>query len=127
VRFKLWWIGFGGALVVFGPNVAYLIDEFQRFSGRGNHVLIWTEEAWRHLSLKYQSGGSVWIVLKEQILRAALAPFYFPDESTICYLRRPIWAPWRPPASRSVSASVSDAGASRPARFPSSPSSPCWF
>jgi hypothetical protein len=90
VRFKLWWIGFGGALVVFGPNVAYLIDEFQRFSGRGNHVLIWTEEAWRHLSLKYQSGGSVWIVLKEQILRAALAPFYFPDESTICYLRRPM-------------------------------------
>lgn len=90
VRFKLWWIGFGGALVVFGPNLAYLIDEFQRFSGRGNHVLIWTDEAWRHLSLKYQSDGSVWIVLKEQILRAALAPFYFPDESTICYLRRPM-------------------------------------
>lgn len=90
MRFRLWWIGFGGALVVFGPNLAYLVDEFQRFSGRGNHVILWTDEAWRHLSLKYQSGGSAWIVLKEQILRAALAPFYFPDESTICYLRRPM-------------------------------------
>ncbi len=90
MRFRLWWIGFGGALVVFGPNLAYLVDEFQRFSGRGNYVFIWTDEAWRHLSLKYESGGSVWIVLKEQILRTALAPFYFPDESTICYLRRPM-------------------------------------
>lgn len=90
VRFRLWWIGFGGALVVFGPNLAYVIDEFQRFSGRGNHVILWTDEAWHHLSLKYQSGGSTWIVLKEQILRSALAPFYFPDESTISWLRRPM-------------------------------------
>lgn len=90
VRFRLWWVGFGGALVVFGPNLAYVLDEFHRFSGRGNHVLLWTDEAWRHLSLKYQSGGSTWIVLKEQLLRAALAPFYFPDESTISWLRRPM-------------------------------------
>lgn len=90
VGFRLWWVGLGGALVVFGPNLAYVLDEFHRFSGRGNHVLLWTDEAWRHLSLKYQSGGSTWIVLKEQLLRAALAPFYFPDESTICWLRRPM-------------------------------------
>lgn len=90
MRFRLWWIGFGGALVVFGPNLAYMLEEFRRFSGRGNHVILWTDVAWTHLSHKYESGGSVWIVLKEQVLRSALAPFYFPDESTIAWLRRPM-------------------------------------
>jgi len=90
MRFRLWWIGLGASLVVFGPNLAYMLDEFRRFSGRGNHVILWTDLTWTHLSHKYQSGGSTWIILKEQVLRTALAPFYFPDESTISWLRRPM-------------------------------------
>lgn len=90
VPISYWAIALAGMLCTFGPNLAYALTHFDKFSGRGNEVILWTKPAWTHLSAKYQSGGDALVVLKEQVKRALLAPFYFPDESTICYLRKPM-------------------------------------
>lgn len=91
------WVGFGhwfllaaGMLATFGPNLAYGLAYTDELHGRGNSVILWTDIAWKHLSLKYESGGSFWVVIFEQCKRTLLAPFYYPDESTICYLHKPM-------------------------------------
>lgn len=103
--FALWWLQRGrqtqvdyghwavavlGVLVVFGPNLIYGIIEFAQFRGRGQDVVLWTDPAWAHLTQKYNSQGNAMVVIWEQIKRTLLAPFYFPDESTICHLRKPM-------------------------------------
>jgi len=85
-----WLVALGGLICSFGPNLPYAIEEFTKFSGRGSKVILWTDNAWGHLSEKYQSHGSAFVVIKEQIVRTFLGPFYYPDESTICYLRKPM-------------------------------------
>lgn len=90
IPLRYWGLALLGLLCAFGPNLAFAFDEFAKFSGRGSKVILWTDIAWSHLSEKYQSHGSAWIVIKEQVIRTFLAPFYYPDESTICYLRKPM-------------------------------------
>ena len=90
IPLRYWGVALLGLLCAFGPNLAFAVDEFTKFSGRGSKVILWTDIAWSHLSDKYQSHGSAWIVIKEQIIRTFLGPFYFPDESTICFLRKPM-------------------------------------
>lgn len=90
VGYAHWGLALLGALAVFGPNLAYGLVEFSQFSGRGRDVILWTDPAWAHLSQKYHSEGNTLVVLWEQTKRTLLAPFYFPDESTICHLRRPM-------------------------------------
>ncbi len=85
-----WAVAVLGMLVVFGPNLIYGVIEFAQFSGRGRDVILWTDPAWAHLSQKYGSNGDAMVVLWEQFKRTLLAPFYFPDESTICHLRKPM-------------------------------------
>lgn len=85
-----WAIVAAGMLFSFGPNLVFSFIDFSDYSGRGKQVILWTDPAWRHLSDKYQSHGQAWIVIWEQTKRALLAPFYFPDESTICHFRRPM-------------------------------------
>ncbi len=90
VGYLHWSVALLGILTVFGPNLAYGLTEFSQLSGRGRDVILWTDPAWAHLSQKYQSNGNAWVVLWEQTKRTLLAPFYFPDESTICHLRKPM-------------------------------------
>lgn len=90
VTWAHWAIGVTGVLAAFGPNLAFALTHLESFSGRGNEVVLWTQPAWTHLSEKYASGGSAAIVWIEQIKRTLLAPFYYADESTICYLRKPM-------------------------------------
>jgi len=85
-----WLIALIGMLVAFGPNLAYSIKKTDSFHGRGSTVIIWTEPAWKHLTGKYKAEEQPLVVLKEQVKRTLLAPFYFPDESTICHLRKPM-------------------------------------
>jgi len=85
-----WLVALAGLICAFGPNLPYALEEFAKFSGRGSKVILWTDNAWNHLSDKYQSHGSAFVVIKEQIIRTFLGPFYYPDESTICYLRKPM-------------------------------------
>ena len=85
-----WLLTLAGCIVVFGPNLVYTLQKSDEFVGRGNDVAIWNDLAWNHLSNKYQSGGHAFTVIVEQIKRTFLTPFYFPDESVICYLRRPM-------------------------------------
>ncbi len=90
VGYAHWGVALLGVVAVFGPNLVYGLVEFSQFNGRGRDVILWTDPAWTHLSQKYHSEGSAPVVMWEQIKRTLLAPFYFPDESTICYLRKPM-------------------------------------
>ena len=90
VGYAHWGLALLGILAVFGPNLVYGLVEFSQFSGRGRDVILWTDPAWAHLSQKYHSEGNTLVVLWEQTKRTLLAPFYFPDESTICHLRKPM-------------------------------------
>jgi hypothetical protein len=90
VTFSCWFLVFSGMLFTFGPNLAYGIKNFNAFNGRGNNVIIWTSGAWSHASYTYQSKGSAAVVLKEQAKRALLSPFYYPDSSSICGLKKPM-------------------------------------
>lgn len=90
IRLTHWLALLAGLLLAFGPNLLYGLRESEKFVGRGSEVMIWTKSAWRHLSGKYESHGNAAIVWKEQIQRTLLAPFYYPDESTICHLRKPM-------------------------------------
>lgn len=83
-----WGLAVAGALVVFGPNLIYGIEHFGRLHGRGRVVIIWNHDAWNYLAYKYH--GGFWAIIGQQIKRTLLTPFYFPDESIICYLRRPM-------------------------------------
>jgi len=85
-----WLVALAGIVFVFGPNLVYSLVEFDRYSGRGNEVVLWTDNAWNHLSEKYRSDGSASVVIEEQVKRTLLAPFFYPDESTICHLRKPM-------------------------------------
>ncbi len=90
VGYRHWAVALLGTLVVFGPNLIYGMLDFAQFRGRGQDVILWTKPAWTHLTQKYNADGNVMVVLWEQTKRTLLAPFYFPDESTICHLRKPM-------------------------------------
>lgn len=90
IQVRHWLLCLVGMFVAFGPNVAFSLAEAQQFHGRGSEVIIWTDGAWKHLSHKYNSMGNTAVVLFEQTKRTLLAPFYFPDESIICHLRKPM-------------------------------------
>lgn len=85
-----WWFAVAGLITIFGPNLSYSLSHLESFHGRGNTVIIWSGNAWHYLGEKYQSSGNAYHILSEQIKRTFLTPFYFPDESIICYLRRPM-------------------------------------
>ena len=85
-----WLLVLAGTAFAFGPNLAYGVKKLNEFNGRGNNVILCTPVAWKHSSAKYHSQGNPAVVLKEQAKRAFLGPFFFPDSSTICALRKPM-------------------------------------
>jgi 4-amino-4-deoxy-L-arabinose transferase-like glycosyltransferase len=85
------WLLLGaGMLFTFGPNLAYGIENFIQFNGRGNSVILWNAKPWAYSHEIYASGGSSAVVIKEQVRRALLTPFYFHDASTICGIPKPM-------------------------------------
>lgn len=90
VKPHYWLYALAGMVVAFGPNLLYLLANYSAFHGRGHEVVLWTPHAWSHLSSKYAAGDNGWIVIGQQILRTVLAPFHYPDESTIFHLRAPM-------------------------------------
>jgi len=85
-----WLLVLAGMLVTFGPNLAYGIKHFHEFNGRGNAVILWTPQAWADSMAAYNAKGDAVVLIKEQVKRTLLAPFYFHDSSTICGLPRPM-------------------------------------
>ncbi len=84
-----WAIAAAGVVFVFGPNLICGWHGSASLQGRGNEVLIWTDRTWNHLADKYHSTAAS-VIWTEQLKRTFLAPFYFPDESTLSYLRKPM-------------------------------------
>lgn len=88
IRLSHWLTALAGMLVTFGPNLIFTLKSFQTMHGRGNDVILWNANAWKHASFSYN--GGFWTVMEEQVTRTLLAPFYYPDSGTICYLREPM-------------------------------------
>ncbi len=69
-----------GALIGFGPMLAFAILKSDLFVGRGNTVALWTPEVWEHSFNKYgaASAADVWLA---QIQRTFLTFHYYADGS----------------------------------------------
>jgi 4-amino-4-deoxy-L-arabinose transferase-like glycosyltransferase len=75
------WITFAsGALLSFGPMLAYVARNFGRYMGRGNIVGLFNPDVMTHSMNKYQV-GTVGQVILEQVKRAFLTFHLYGDES----------------------------------------------
>lgn len=82
-------LALAGAAAAFGPYLVFLLEDLSTFDGRGKAVILWNDVAWKHASATYGGGG--WpVVLKEQVRRSLLAPFFYHDSGSICHLTEPM-------------------------------------
>jgi 4-amino-4-deoxy-L-arabinose transferase-like glycosyltransferase len=83
-----WCIFLLGALVGFGPMLAFAITDFNEFMGRGNSVMIWTPIVWDHAVNTY-GVDSAWGIFVEQAKRVFLAFHLYGDGSPHFAFPRP--------------------------------------
>jgi hypothetical protein len=87
------WLALGlGALLMFGPMLAYSLREFDSFVGRGNRVALWTPEVWGHMTSVYKTDNLLLVVF-EQFRRTFLTFHLYGDSSPHFAIQRPIVAP----------------------------------
>lgn len=78
-----------GALLAFGPMLAFAVRDFFRFHGRGNDVVLWNPVIWKHTTAKYGT-TNFFGVLAEQLKHTLLALHYYGDASPHCALEKPM-------------------------------------
>lgn len=81
-----------GALIGFGPMLAFTITEFSSFVGRGNAVALWLPHVWEHATATYGT-TNVLEVLFIQTQRAFLTFHLYGDGSPHFSLTQPMIAP----------------------------------
>ncbi len=79
-NFANWAFYSAGALVSFGPMLAFAFLNFSEFNGRGNTVALWAPDIWQHSVNKY-AAASAGDVLLAQIQRTFLTFHYYGDGS----------------------------------------------
>lgn len=89
---KNWLFLVAGALAGFGPMLAYAFGNLHEFSGRGNTVMLWSPDIWKHELVSYQASNGFQVIV-EQIWRTFLTPFLTGDSSPLFALQRPLVAP----------------------------------
>jgi uncharacterized membrane protein len=88
-NFSHWLIFALGALISFGPMLAFAVSNLTAFIGRGNGVMLWTPAVWEHEMVAYQT-TSGWHVLWEQVWRTFLTLHLTGDGSPHFALTRPM-------------------------------------
>ena len=79
-NFRNWIIFALGALLSFGPMLAYMVRNLSGYVGRGNVVTVFDPVVMAHLMDKYQV-GTMGQLLLEQLKRAFLTFYLYGDES----------------------------------------------
>jgi hypothetical protein len=88
---KNWLFLITGALVSFGPILAFALSNLFDFTGRGNVVMLWTPDVWNHEMATYQTTSGLRVIM-EQVWRTFLTPFLTGDNSPLFLFQRPIVA-----------------------------------
>jgi hypothetical protein len=89
---KNWLFLITSSVVAFGPMLAYALANWHDFMGRGNTVMLWEPDIWRHETVSYQASNGLQVVI-EQIWRTFLTPFLTGDSSPLFAFQRPLVAP----------------------------------
>jgi len=89
---KYWLILILGALVAFGPYLVYTLQNFARFNGRGNDVMLWNPQIWQHEMEAYHSTSAMQVIW-EQIWRTFLTLHLTGDSSPQFAIQRPMVSP----------------------------------
>jgi len=87
--YKSWAILIAGAILGFGPMLAYAIRNFSSFLGRTNTVALWTPIVWQHELASYNT-DSAFVVLVQQTWRTFLTLHLTGDGSPHFALHRPM-------------------------------------
>jgi hypothetical protein len=87
--YKDWLTLVAGALLSFGPMLAYAILNFSAFAGRANAVVLWTEGVWEHELASYQTDNPL-VVLLYQTWRTFLTLHITGDASPHFAFQRPM-------------------------------------
>ena len=87
--YKDWVVFFAGALLGFGPMLAYTIQNFSNFAGRANVVVLWSDRVWQHELTSYQTESPI-LVLIQQTWRTFLTLHLTGDGSPHFAFHRPM-------------------------------------
>jgi 4-amino-4-deoxy-L-arabinose transferase-like glycosyltransferase len=87
--FKNWLVLGAGAVVAFGPMLAFAVLNFSIFAGRANVVTLWTPDVWRHEVASYET-SSGFVVIVQQIWRTFLTLHLSGDSSPHFAFPRPM-------------------------------------
>jgi hypothetical protein len=87
--FKNWLVLGAGALVAFGPMLAFAALNLSSFAGRAHVVTLWDPEVWKHELASYQT-DSGFVVIVQQIWRTFLTLHLTGDSSPHFAFQRPM-------------------------------------
>ena len=89
VSMRHWVLVAAGALLGFGPMLAFVLRDFSAYVGRGHTVMLWTDVTWAHSLEKYGASTPAAVVL-EQMRHTFLCLHLYGDESPHFALARPM-------------------------------------
>jgi len=90
--YKNWMVFLAGALLAFGPMLAFAVPNFFDFAGRANVVVLWSDDVWKHELASYHT-DSPFVVLVQQTWRTFLTLHLTGDGSPHFAFQRPMVSP----------------------------------